>query len=58
MILNLVNRLAKENLGMSTLREKRKQSFEMLKVLDTDIDQVTATVQKIRNREQKRELMD
>jgi len=46
-----------QNVQKETLNQ-RKTSFEALKVLDRDIDQFMETVQKIKNREVKRELMD
>ena len=45
-----------QNVQKETLNE-RKKSFEDLKVLDKDLDQFMETVQKIKNREIKREMM-
>jgi len=45
-----------QNVQKETLNE-RKKSFEDLKVLDKDLDQFMETVQKIKNREVKREMM-
>ena len=50
-IFDLIQNVQKETI------EKRKQSFESLKVLDKDLDQFMETVQKIKNREVKREMM-
>ena len=50
-IFDLIQNVQKETLN------QRKQSFESLKVLDKDLDQFMETVQKIKNREVKREMM-
>lgn len=50
-IFDLIQNVQKETI------EQRKQSFESLKVLDKDLDQFMETVQKIKNREVKREMM-
>lgn len=46
-----------QNVQKETLTQ-RKQSFEALKIMDKDIDQFLETVQKIKNREVKRDMMD
>lgn len=50
-IFDLIQNVQKETLN------QRKLSFESLKVLDKDLDQFMETVQKIKNREVKREMM-